>query len=153
MKKQLLLSLAIAAFGGTSIAANAETQPVEEIHPLVYAYFEDIHSSEVEYCGGEEYLQHRDPEGYCYDQVDEAYIKPRLNYQDDDIALVTTLGIKGYEGSGGGMGNVISLRGLTPRTIYHNQGYDFKLERNGDQVIFYYENKNGWQKEIIELGG
>ena len=133
-------------------SSQASVNAGSHIHPLIRAYLQDIKNDELEFCDGN---RGDDPTNYCYSSVDEAFVKAHVAYQDDDIALITLDGVKGFEGSGGYSGDVISLRGNTPHRLDSVQGGGISLQRKGNRVTLHYSvnrsGKNVAQKKVIKL--
>ncbi|UJF23997.1 hypothetical protein L0B52_06550 [Suttonella sp. R2A3] len=135
----------LAAQNGSS-ATEKTAAAISDIHPFIVNYFKEIQDFEKEFCDS---LQYKDPMAYCYGELNMAYIKPRIAYQDEDVALLTSEGIKEMEGSGGFGGDVLSLH--SNKILYGDLGYSFSAKRQDNTLIVTYEGRDGLNKEVVPL--
>ena len=107
------------------------------VHPNIVYFFEKL-------CAGQRKF---DPETQCA-------LPDEIDYQDDDVALVSTQNVAGLRGSGGYEYILLDLKGRPGGVLYRGFGLGADVKRKGQRLTITTEGRfKGESKKVINLNG
>lgn len=130
------------ADGSMALNTMADAPPVAAaqtggVHPNIVYFFEKL-------CAGQRKI---DPEDQCT-------LPDDIDYQDDDVALVSTENVAGLRGSGGYEYILLDLKGRPGGVLYREFGLGADVKRKGQRLTITTGGRfSGGSKKVINLNG
>ncbi|MDO5091055.1 MAG: hypothetical protein Q4D61_05870 [Cardiobacteriaceae bacterium] len=130
------------ADGGMALNTMADAPPVAAaqtggVHPNIVYFFEKL-------CAGQRKIE---PETQCR-------LPDEIDYQDDDVALVSTENVAGLRGSGGYEYILLDLKGRPGGFLYNGFGLEADVKRKGQRLTITIGGRlSGKSKKVINLNG
>lgn len=106
----------------------------------IVAYFRTKLTDELKVCRASGIaLQSTNPEKDCYDRLDAAFIKPRILFENDAVALLSTRNMFGMgENKMYGV-EAISLKKSSLRPLWGALGSDFEIHAEDNEINIRYQ--------------
>lgn len=106
----------------------------------IVAYYREKQNDELAACKGSGIkLQSDHPHADCYDKLDAAFIKPRIIYQNKDVALLSTKNMFGMGQEKEFGVELISLKKGEITPLWGALGSDFRVDDQADTVHIHYK--------------
>ncbi|MBV7435254.1 hypothetical protein KRX19_09485 [Cardiobacteriaceae bacterium TAE3-ERU3] len=129
--------------------AKPEAQAGLPFNESIISYYRAKQDDELAACRGSHIKPQSDnPDADCYDKLDAAFIEPRILYQNDHVALLSTKNMFGMGSADEYSAELISLEKDNTVPLWGALGSDFNVSETGNNELNIHYKTTEYSKPV-----